>query len=88
MVMDIETYYIEDVILQTAWLEGKRGDSVSSFVSTVTLYRISENMTGTDKDGTEIDSRLLKSFCYANRVVLHLFLANYRELEQKVSPLG
>jgi hypothetical protein len=45
-------------------------------------------MTGTDTDGTKIDSRLLASICYANSVVLDLFLANYGKVEQKVSPFG
>jgi hypothetical protein len=50
------------VILQTVLLEGKGGGPVSSFVSKVISYRISGNMTGTDMDGTEIDSGLLVSF--------------------------
>jgi hypothetical protein len=40
-------------------------------------------MTRSDKDLTEIDSRLLTSFCYANGVFLPLFLANNRRVEQK-----
>jgi hypothetical protein len=45
-------------------------------------------MTRTDKDGTEIDSWLVVSFCYANGVVLYLFLANYGKVGQKLSPLA
>jgi hypothetical protein len=61
---------------------------VSSFVSMVTSYRISGNMSGTDKDGTEIDSLLLVSLCYTNSVLLDLFLADSGNLWQKVSPFG
>jgi hypothetical protein len=71
------------VILQTVWLEGKRGRSISSFVSTVISYCVSGNMTGTDKSGTEIDSRLLISLCYANSAVLYLFLANCGKVRQQ-----
>jgi hypothetical protein len=39
-------------------------------------------MTGTDKDRTEINSRLWVSFCYANNVVLHLCPANYGKVEK------
>jgi hypothetical protein len=45
----------------------------------------SGNMTGTNEDGTEIDSGSLVSFCYANSVVLDVFLANSGKVEQKVS---
>jgi hypothetical protein len=61
--MGIEIYYVSEVILQTVWPEGKGGGSVSLFVP---------NMTGTDKDRTEIDSWLLISFCCANSIVLDL----------------
>jgi hypothetical protein len=40
-------------------MEEKLEGAVSSFVSTVPLHRVSENMTGTDKDITKVDSRLL-----------------------------
>jgi hypothetical protein len=43
---------------------------------------------GTNKYRTEIDSRLLVSFCCANSVVLHLFLVNYGNLGRKTPPFG
>jgi hypothetical protein len=76
------------VILQTVCLEGKGGGSVSSFAVTVIAYRITENMTGTDQDDTELDSRLLASFCCENNMVAYLYLANDGNCWQKVSPFG
>jgi hypothetical protein len=76
------------MILQMVWLEENGGGSVSSLASTVISYRISGNMTGTDKDRTEIDSWLLISFCYAKGIALHLFLINYGKVEQNVWPSG
>jgi hypothetical protein len=76
------------VILQTVGLEEKEGGFVSSFVSTVGSHHISGDMTGTDNNRTEIDSWLLVSFCYANSVVLHLFLANCGKVEENVSVFG
>jgi hypothetical protein len=49
---------------------------------------MSENMTGTDKDDTEIDPRLLASFCCEDIMVRYLFLANYGEGWQTASPFG
>jgi hypothetical protein len=40
-----------------------------SFVLTVNLYHILGNMTGTGTNDTEMDSRLLVSFCCDNSVV-------------------
>jgi hypothetical protein len=80
--------HICHVILQNVWLEEKGEASASSFVLTVISYRISGNMTGTDENRTEIDSRLLISFFYANSVVLCLFLANYGKMGRKASPFG
>jgi hypothetical protein len=72
------------VTLQTVWLEEKGEGHVSSFVATLTPYRISENMLGTDQNNTEMDSRLLASFCCESNVVRHLYAANYEGLWQKV----
>jgi hypothetical protein len=68
------------MMLETIWPEEKREGRVSSFVSTVILYRISENMTGTDKDETEIHSLLLVSFCCENSVVPYFYPANSEKL--------
>jgi hypothetical protein len=76
------------VILQTFWLEEKGGASVPSFAETDMSYCISGDMTRTDKNNTEIDFRLLVSFCDANSVVLHLCLANYGQSGQNVLPFG
>jgi hypothetical protein len=65
------------VTLETAWLEEKGEGRVSSFVLWSMLYRLSENMTGTDKDRAENDSWSLASFCSANSVVFSAYLANY-----------
>jgi hypothetical protein len=62
IVMDKRIYYVWNVILETVWLEEKAEATVSSFAATVALCRVSENMTGTDQDNTEMDSRLLVSF--------------------------
>jgi hypothetical protein len=88
MDMVMETSYVEIMILETVWLEKKGEGPVSSFTLTVILYHIPENMTGTDQDNTEINSRLLVSFCCANSVVACLYLANYGKLWQKFSPFG
>jgi hypothetical protein len=88
MVMDVGIYYVQDVGLQTVWLEEKGGSSVSSLLSTVMSYRISGNMTETDQNGREIDCRLLVSFCNARIVVLYLCLANYGKVGPKESPFG
>jgi hypothetical protein len=61
-------------------MEEEGESSVSSFVSTLTLYRISENMTEADTDDTEIDSRLLVSFSCGNSLVLYFYLANSGKL--------
>jgi Zn/Cd-binding protein ZinT len=45
-------------------------------------------MTKTDKDDTEIDSRLLASFCFEDSVVRYTYLANYGEGWQTVLPFG
>jgi hypothetical protein len=74
IVMDIRMYYASGVVLQTIWPKEKGEGPVSSFVSTVMLLCISDNVTPTNRDHTEIDSRLLVSFCYANGVVLYDFL--------------
>jgi hypothetical protein len=50
------------------------------------LCRIPENMTGTDEDNTEMDSRLLASLCCEKSIVPYLFLANYDKCWQKVWP--
>jgi hypothetical protein len=86
--MDIEISHVEIMILETVQMEEKEEGPVSSFILTAILYRIPENMTGTDQDKTEINSRLLVSFCCANSVVLDLYFANYGKLWQKVSPFG
>jgi hypothetical protein len=74
--MDIEIYYVQNLISETVWPEEEREGPVSSFVLTVVLYRISENITGTDQDNTKIDSRLLVSFCCENSTVPYLYLAD------------
>jgi hypothetical protein len=76
------------MILKTVWLEEKKERHATLFALTVIAYRISENMTGTDKDHIEIDSRSLVSFCCENAVVFYLSLPNYGKLAQKVSPFG
>jgi hypothetical protein len=42
-------------MLETVWRGDERKTHVSSFALTVMLYRVPENMTGTDQDTTEID---------------------------------
>jgi hypothetical protein len=74
------------MILQTVWLEEKGEGSVSSLVATVIWYRMPENMTGTDKDSTEINSRQLVSFCCANSMVLYLSLTNHGKWWQRALP--
>jgi hypothetical protein len=76
------------VTSETVWLKEKREGPGLLFVLTVMLYRISETMTGTDEDNTEIDSQLLVSFCCENNVVPYLYLANYGKCWQKVLPFG
>jgi hypothetical protein len=44
----MEIYYVENMILETVWLEEKGGGSLASFVLTGISYRISRNMTRTD----------------------------------------
>jgi hypothetical protein len=69
--MDVEICYVQNLTVEAVWFEEK--DPLSSCVLTVILYRISEDMTGTDKDGTGIDTRLLVSFCCENSVALYLY---------------
>jgi hypothetical protein len=88
IVMDIEISYVSNMTLQTLWPEGKGEGFVSSLASAVMVYRISENMIGTDKDHTEIDSRLLVSFCCENSVVLYLHPVNYGKWWQRASSFG
>jgi hypothetical protein len=76
-VMDIEIYYVLNLILETVWLEEKAEGRVSPFVRAVKLYRMSDNMTGTDQDQKQTDSQLLASFCCANRLFPRLYIANY-----------
>jgi hypothetical protein len=76
------------VILLTVWIKAKAEGSVSSFVSTVLLHRMSENMTGTDQDDTEIDSRLPVSLCCENSAAPDLYPANYGKSWQQMSPFG
>jgi hypothetical protein len=76
------------MILAPVWLEEEGEGPVSSFVLMVMSHHISENMTGTDKNNTEIDSRLLVSFCCENNVVPYLYPANYGTLWQKVAPFS
>jgi hypothetical protein len=75
--MDIESYYVQKLILETVGQEEEGEGRVSSFALTVMVYRVSENMTGIDKDHTEMDARLLISFCRENNVVPSLSLSNY-----------
>jgi hypothetical protein len=49
---------------------------------------MSKGVTATDKDNTEIDSRLLVSFCCENSVVPYLYQANYGKCWQEASPFG
>jgi hypothetical protein len=71
------------VILATVWLKEKGEGPLSSFVLTAIPYRISLDMTKTDKSNTEIDSRSLVSFCCWNIVVFCLCLPNHGKLRQK-----
>jgi hypothetical protein len=75
--MDIERYYVQKLILETVWQEEEEEGRISSFVLTVMMYRVSENMTRIDKDHTEMSARLLISFCCENNVVSSLYLANH-----------
>jgi hypothetical protein len=81
-VLDIEISHVQNIIFETVWAEEEGKAPVSFLVLTVILYRIPENMTGTDKDNTEIDSRLLVSFYCENNVVPHLYISNYRIMEK------
>jgi hypothetical protein len=83
IVLNIRVYYVQNLILKTAWVAEEGGAPVSSFVLTVGLYRMSENMTGTDKDHTEINCSVLVSFCCENSIVPYLYLANYGKFLQK-----
>jgi hypothetical protein len=76
------------MIFGTLWAEEEREGRVWSLVLTVIPYRIPENMTGTDQDNTEIDSRLLVSFCCANSMIPYLYPANYGKCWRIVSPLS
>jgi hypothetical protein len=67
---------VEDLIVQTVWIEEKWEDSVSSSVSTLALDRISEHVTGTDEDDTDINSRSVVFLCCENSLVLYLYMEN------------
>jgi hypothetical protein len=69
-------------------MEEKEDGLVSSLGLTVILYCVPENMTGTDKDDTEIDSQLQAAFCCENSVDPDLCPANHAKLWQKASPFG
>jgi hypothetical protein len=67
IVLDIEIYQVENLISETVWLEEKGEGPVSSMSQRLSC--ISENMTGTDQDNGEIDSRLQVFSCCENSVV-------------------
>jgi hypothetical protein len=45
----------------------------------VLSYMLDENLTGTGKANSQINSRLLGSFCCANGLVVFLYIGNYGE---------